>query len=85
MSEICTHSAKVHHPLMAIISPIPFATWAIDILGPFPKAMGQQKYLFVIVDYFTKWVKAEAITSITATEVGSSFRRISSLALESLE
>jgi len=41
----------------------------MDIMGPFPKAMGQRKSLFVVVDHFTKWVKAEAVASITAAEV----------------
>ena len=41
----------------------------MDILGPFPKAMRQRKYLFVAVDYFTKWIEAEGVTSITTTEV----------------
>jgi len=40
----------------------------MDILGPFPKATGQRKYLFVVADYFTKWIEAEAIASITAAE-----------------
>ena len=38
-------------------------------MGPFPKAIGQHKFLFVEVDYFTKWVEAEAIASITEREV----------------
>ena len=41
----------------------------MDILGPFPKATGQRKYLFVAVDYFTKWIEAEAVASITTVEV----------------
>jgi len=41
----------------------------MNILGPFPKATDQCKYLFVAVDYFTNWVEAEAVASITATEV----------------
>jgi len=45
------------------------ATWGVDILGPFPKASGQRKYLFVAMDYFTKWIEAEAIASITTAKV----------------
>jgi len=41
----------------------------MDILGPFPKATGQHKFLLVTVDYFTKWVEAEAVASITEREV----------------
>jgi len=52
-----------------MVSPLPFATWEMDTLGPFPKASGHRKYLFVAVDYFTKWIEAKAVTSITTTEV----------------
>ena len=33
-------------------------------MGPFPKAMGNKKYLLVGIDYFTKWVKAEPLANI---------------------
>ena len=36
----------------------PFAHWGLDIVGPFPKAAGNKKYLLVGTDYFTKWVEA---------------------------
>ncbi|XP_072054864.1 uncharacterized protein [Arachis hypogaea] len=38
----------------------------LDLLGPFPQAPGQVKYLIVGVDYFTKWIKAELLATITA-------------------
>ena len=41
----------------------------MDILGPFPWATSQRKYLFVAVDYFTKWIEAEVVASITTAEV----------------
>jgi len=41
----------------------------MDILGPFPKATGHCKFLLVDVDYFTKWVEAEVVTSIIEREV----------------
>ena len=46
--------------LTSLISPWSFEQWGIDILGPFSKATLQQKFLFVVMDYFTKWVEAEA-------------------------
>ena len=30
---------------------------------------GQQKFLLVVVDYFTKWVEAEALVQITKAKV----------------
>jgi len=56
-------------PLTAIHSPLPFTTWGMDILGPFPKATGQRKFLLVAVDYFTKWVETEAVAFIIENEV----------------
>lgn len=51
--------------LTPIIRPWPFTQWGIDIVGPLPQATRQRKFLVVAVDYFTKWVKAEALTIIT--------------------
>nr|KYP33430.1 Retrovirus-related Pol polyprotein from transposon opus [Cajanus cajan] len=55
--------------LHGISSPWPFAMWGMDILGPFPIAKGQCKFLLVAVDYFTKWVEAEPLSNITAANV----------------
>ena len=33
-------------------------------MGPFPKAVGNKKYLLVGTDYFTKWVEAEHLANI---------------------
>ena len=41
----------------------------MDILGPFPLGRGQTKFMIVAVDYFTKWIEAEALTKITAQQV----------------
>jgi len=37
----------------------------MDILNPFPQATGKHKFLVITVDYFMKWVEAEAVASIT--------------------
>ena len=41
----------------------------MDILGPFPTASGQRKFLLVAIDYFTKWVEAEPLAKITEAKV----------------
>ena len=51
--------------LRALSSPWPFAQWGLDLLGPFPRATAQRKYVIVAVDYFTKWVEAESLVNIT--------------------
>ncbi|XP_064971613.1 uncharacterized protein LOC135616356 [Musa acuminata AAA Group] len=41
----------------------------LDLLGPFPPASGQRKYIVVGVDYFTKWVEAEPLATITERQI----------------
>ena len=48
-----------------MIAPWPFAQWGLDIMGPFSIAIRQLKFLRVCIDYFTKWVEAEALATIT--------------------
>ena len=50
--------------LNPLTTPWPFAQWGLDIVGPFPKAVGNKRYLLVGIDYFTKWVKAEPLANI---------------------
>ena len=38
-------------------------------MGPFPTALRQLKLLVVGIDYFTKWVEAEALATITEKNV----------------
>ena len=54
--------------LAPLISPWPFEQWRIDILGSFLKVTLQQKFFFVTMDYFTKWVEAEPVANITVTQ-----------------
>ena len=42
----------------------PFAQWGLDIMGLFLIGVRQLKFLVVGIDYFTKWVKAEALATI---------------------
>ena len=38
-------------------------------MGPFPKAVGNKKYLLVCTDYFTKWIEAESLANIRDVDV----------------
>nr|KYP55449.1 Pol polyprotein [Cajanus cajan] len=41
----------------------------MDILGPFPPAKGQLKFLLVAIDYFTKWIEACPLAKITTENI----------------
>ena len=61
------HQSKgVLNPLS---SPWPFAQWDLDIVGFFPKVVGNKRYLLVGADYFTKWVEAEPLANIRDVDV----------------
>ena len=58
---------NIHQPggvINSLSSSWPFAQWGLDIVGPFPKAAGNKKYLPVGIDYFTKWVEIEPLVNI---------------------
>jgi transposase InsO family protein len=38
----------------------------LNLVGPFKKAKGVFTHIFIVVDKFTKWIKAKPTTSITA-------------------
>ena len=51
--------------------PWPFTQWGLDIIGPFPMAIQQLKFLVIGIDYFTKWVEAKPLAIITKKNVRS--------------
>ena len=55
--------------LVSISSPRPFAQWGIDIVDPLPTASAQKKLLLVAIDYFNKWIEADAFSSIKDRDV----------------
>ncbi|GJX07062.1 reverse transcriptase domain-containing protein [Tanacetum coccineum] len=78
-------NCQVHHPIprnpqqnfTLITSPWPFYKWGIDIAGPFPEGPGKVKFLIVAIDYFTKWIEAKPVATITGEIVsdnGKQFR-----------
>ncbi|GJU89091.1 reverse transcriptase domain-containing protein [Tanacetum coccineum] len=68
---------QVHKPiprnllqrLNPITSPWPFYKWGIDIAGPFLEGPGKVKFLIVAMDYFTKWIEAKPVATITGNQI----------------
>ncbi|GJV02240.1 reverse transcriptase domain-containing protein [Tanacetum coccineum] len=71
------NDCQIHRPvprnpqqnLTPITSPWPFYKRGIDIAGPFPEGPGKVKFLIVAIDYFTKWIEAKAVATITGNQV----------------
>ena len=57
--------------LTPMTAPWPFAQWGLDIMGPFLSTIQQLKFLVVGIDYFTKWVEAEVLATITEKNIRS--------------
>ncbi|XP_073017901.1 uncharacterized protein [Primulina eburnea] len=71
--EGCQRHSNINHHPTALMKPIqascPFDQWGLDIVGSFPVARAQKKFLLVGIDYFSKWVEAEPLAKITEGEV----------------
>ena len=62
--------SKAHPEELTIMtSPWPFVIWGIDLIGQLPKGRCGAQYAVVAVDYFTKWVEAKALASITSMKI----------------
>nr|GEZ62566.1 reverse transcriptase domain-containing protein [Tanacetum cinerariifolium] len=68
---------QVHRPVprnpqekvTPITSPWLFYKYGIDIAGPFSEGPGKVKFLIVAMDYFTKWIEARPVATITWAQV----------------
>ncbi|XP_070002350.1 uncharacterized protein [Nicotiana sylvestris] len=54
--------SELHH----MSAPWSFIAWGMDVIGTIePKASNGHRFILVAIDYFTKWVKAVTLKSIT--------------------
>nr|GEV60648.1 reverse transcriptase domain-containing protein [Tanacetum cinerariifolium] len=68
---------RVHQPvpknpqqkLTPITSPWAFFKCGIDISGLFLEAQRKMKFLILAIDYFTKWIEAKPVATITGNQV----------------
>nr|GEU49209.1 reverse transcriptase domain-containing protein [Tanacetum cinerariifolium] len=66
------HSSVLRKPkqkMTLITSAWPIFQWGIDIVGPLLMAPGGARFLVVAIDYFTKWVEAKPLVSITGKHI----------------
>ena len=48
---------------------MPFDKWGMDLLGPFRLAKGQRKFVIIVINYFSKYVEVEPLSTITDKQV----------------
>jgi hypothetical protein len=61
------HTKQIHtsaQTLQMILPSWPFTVWGLDIVEPFPHAIGGYRFLYVTIDKFTKWPKATLVVKI---------------------
>nr|GEU97290.1 hypothetical protein [Tanacetum cinerariifolium] len=76
---------RILYPLYDVLSSsgygvlifIPSCSLGIDIVGPLSEGPGRVKYLIVAIDYFTKWMEAKPVATIT--KIGMPTHRTSKL------
>jgi hypothetical protein len=83
MQQIWSKSAKIvknvqgtkkPSSLTQLIQPTrPLQRWGLDLLGPIPPAQGNLKYVVVAVEYFSKWIEAKPLATITLVTVQKFF------------
>ena len=66
MSKVCQSGTS--NAIRVVIS-WSFAQWGLDILKTFLKAKTQKKIVIITCEYFTKWVKAKVMATITQKSV----------------
>jgi hypothetical protein len=70
----CARDQKQPSSLTQLIQPTwPLQRWRLDLLGPLPPAQGNLKYVVVAVEYFSKWIEAKPLATITSVTVQKFF------------
>jgi hypothetical protein len=66
----CARDQKQPSSLTQLIQPTwPLQKWGLDLLGPLPPAQGNLKYVVLAVEYFSKWIEAKPLATITSVTV----------------
>jgi hypothetical protein len=69
-----TRDQKQPSSLTQLIQPTwPLQRWGLALLGPLPLAQGNLKYVVVAVEYFSKWIEAKHLATITSATVQKFF------------
>jgi hypothetical protein len=70
----CARDQKQPSSLTQLIQPTwSLQRWGLDLLGPLPPAQGNLRYVVVAVEYFSKWIEAKPLATITSVTVQKFF------------
>ena len=61
--------SETHNEMHGIIAEAPFERIGIDFVGPLPETEEGNRYILVMVDYFTKWPEVKATKRADARTV----------------
>ncbi|KAA3469778.1 RNA-directed DNA polymerase (Reverse transcriptase), Ribonuclease H [Gossypium australe] len=70
---------KIHVPhslLHVMTSPWPLSMWFMDVIGPISlKASNGHQFIFMVIYYFTKWVKVASYANVTKLAVSKFLKK----------
>jgi hypothetical protein len=70
----CARDQKQPSSLTQLIQQTcPLQRWGLDLLGPLPLAQGNLKYVVVALEYFSMWIEANPLATITLVTVQKFF------------
>lgn len=71
LSMTCQYLASIVGTYYSSQFTLAIAPWEINILGSFPPASRQRKFLIVCINYLTKWMDVKLLARITENEACS--------------
>ncbi|KAA3465099.1 RNA-directed DNA polymerase [Gossypium australe] len=65
-----------HSPFHVMTSPWPFSMWGMDVIGPIsPKAFNGLRFIFIVIDYYSKWIEATSYANVTKSTVSKFLKK----------
>lgn len=69
------HGNPIHAPaqeLQPFTPTWPFSQWRLDLVGKIhPSSSNGNKFIIIAIEYFTKWIEAIPLTTVTGKQISS--------------
>lgn len=69
MPKTCLFAPPTHPTIAVGHEPMAICHWGLDIVSVLPMATGGFRHHITVTNYFTKWVKAELLITISEEDV----------------